>query len=238
MMLKKLNLFLAVTSIALFSVDAHAQRLTTEIAIKPSFFTASSALLLNNHEVSLQNDLNINKSQTLCELYGALSLDRFSIKGSYIFPRSTTSDGLLAKEIINTKLKEETVLTTSSYSVSIARVEFSTPVAINRYTLIEPLIAYQTASQKLNITAQDFNYTQTFTNNDIGLGAEITELLSQYTRLTAKLAFTQNTSILNLKYKYYDRLGYFSAGYDWININNPNIKTRLHGPTLEIGVRF
>ena len=234
----RIKLLIAVI-LALLSADAHAQILSSEIALKPSFFAVSSVLSINNHEISLQNDLNINKSQTLYELYGAVSLDKLNIKASYLFPKTITGDGQITKNLVDAKLKDDFLPATASYSVSAARLELSLPISlINRYTFIEPLAFYQTTSQNLSIIAKDFNYAQTINNNALGFGIELTELISQYARLNAKLALTQNTSIFSLKYKHYDRLGYFGAGYDWTNINNANIKTTLHGPTIETGVRF
>lgn len=233
----RLKLFL-VTLAALLSTEAPAQILSTEVSFRPTFLSTSASTSIAGHEISHQNDLNLNKSHTLYELYGAIYVSQAAIKGYYLFPKTISGDGRLNKLIVDAKSKDDLIPVSASYALSSGRIELAIPYRLNRACLIEPSVVYQSITQNLNITGANYSYADTPKTASFGLGIEITESFSAYDSLNAKLIATQNTSLFSLKYRRNDNRGYVGVGYDWWNIDTPNTKTRMSGPGVEVGVKF
>lgn len=233
----KLKLLLA-TMAALWSYESGAQVLSTELSFRPSFVSTSAATSISGYEISHQSDLNLNKSQTLYELYGAIYVNSAAIKGYYLFPKTITGDGRLAKAIVDTKLKDDFLPVSSSYSLSGGRVELAVPYRINKACLLEPFVAYQSLSQNINIIGANYSYVDAPKLNSFGIGLELTESFTEFDALKAKFLATANTSLFNIEYRRSNKMGFIGVGYDWWNLDTPNTKTRMNGPVVEVGLKF
>lgn len=233
----RLKLFL-VTLAALLGAEAPAQILSTELSFRPAFFSTSASTSIAGNEISHQTELNLNKSNTLYELCGAIHVSQAAIKGYYLFPKTISGDGRLNKLIVDPKAKDELFPVSASYALSSGRVELAVPYRLNRACLIEPSVVYQSITQTLSITGANFNYTDTPKMAAFGLGIEITESFSAHDSLNAKLIATQNSSLFSLKYRRNDNRGHVGVGYDWWNIDALNTKIRMSGPCVEVGVKF
>lgn len=233
----RLKHFLVILA-ALLSTEAPAQILSTEVSVRPAFFSTSASTSIAGNEISHQGDLNLSKSNTLCELYCGIYISRAAIKGYYVFPKTISGDGQLNKLIVDPKSKDEMIPVSASYVLSCGRVELAVPYRLNRACLIEPSVFYQHITQKLSITGDSYIYTDIPKTASFGLGIEITESFSAYDSLIAKLIAAPDATLFSLKYRRNDNRGYVGVGYDWWNIDTPNTKTRMSGPGVELGVKF
>ena len=223
---------------SLWAYESGAQIISSELSFRPAFVSTSASTSIKGYEISHQSDLGLNKSQTLYELYGAIYVNSASIKGAYLFPKTITGDGRLSKAIVDAKLKDDSLPVSSTYSLSGGHIELAIPYRLNKACLIEPLVAYQSLTQTLNITGTDYNYTDAVKLNSFGIGLELTESFTDYDSLKAKFLVTANTSMFNIHYRHSSKMGFVGIGYDWLNLDTPNTKTRMSGPMIEIGVKF
>ena len=223
---------------SLWAYESGAQIISSELSFRPAFMSTAASTSIKGYEISHQSDLNLNKSQTLYELYGAVYINSAAIKGYYLFPKTVSGDGLLTKLIVDTKAKEDLLPVSTNYTLSGGRVELAIPLRINKACLLEPTIAYQAISQNLNITGDNYNYTDAPRLSSFGIGLELTENFTDSDALNAKFLVTANTSLFSVKYRRNDKRGFIGVGYDWWNIDTPNMKTRMNGPVVEVGVKF
>lgn len=236
----KMRLKLVVAFLSLVVVNANAQALQTEISFQPAFVQSSTVSQINGYDIAHDTDLNLSKNKTIYTLYGAIFLNHLAVKGYYIFPVVTSGDGRVLQVVSDPKKKpaDGFYQVSSNYTFSGNRIELAFPYRLNNLCLLEPFALYQTTTQSINITGKDYSYTDSTTNKSFGLGLQLTESLSSYDQLKAKFLATSNANMFQIKYLRTHKTGALGVGYDWLTIDNPNIKTRISGPTLEIGVRF
>ena len=223
---------------SLWAYESGAQIISSELSFRPAFVSTSASTSVKGYEISHQSDLNLNKSQTLYELYGAVYINSAAIKGYYLFPKTVSGDGLLTKLIVDAKAKDDLLPVSTNYTLSGGRVELAIPLRINKACLLEPAIAYQAISQNLKITGDNYNYTDAPRLSSFGIGLELTEYFTDYDSLKAKFLATSNSSLFNIHYRRNSKMGFVGIGYDWLNLDTPNTKTRMSGPTIEVGVKF
>lgn len=232
----KLKLFLA-TLMALWSVDSGAQVLSSELSFRPVLSSMSGYSSISGYEISHQSELGLNKSVTLYELSGSITIPQLSLSGYYMFPKTVSGNGRLLKAVAG-DIKDDYLPVTTSCSISLGRVEIAIPFMLNRVCKVEPVAAYQSLSLSTEITGGKYNYSDKQKSNSFGAGIEITEQFSRVDWLSAKYLATQNTSLFQVKYRRDSNLGFVGVGYDWWNIDFPNSKIRMNGPAVEIGLRF
>lgn len=95
----KLKLFLA-TLMALWSVDSGAQVLSSELSFRPVLSSMSGYSSISGYEISHQSELGLNKSVTLYELSGSITIPQLSLSDQEISTFKHIGKLLIPEELI------------------------------------------------------------------------------------------------------------------------------------------
>lgn len=230
-----------VVVVALFvASDSPAQIIATEVKVAPFFANMQSSLQIKDIDVS-HDSLAITKNPVLYELSGSVYTRHASLRGYYLFPKTLNGDGLLPAGVANNK--NEALPSVVNVSLNSCRLELAVPVRISQAFMVEPLLTYQSITPSIQITGKEFSYNSTSRLSGVGVGVELTENLSNSAAFKVKYistvpGATTSSSLFQLRLNAVDRNMMLGVGYDWWTFNIDNYKSRVQGPTVEVGVRF
>jgi hypothetical protein len=221
-------------------VDVFAQGVGWNFGVTPMFASINSSANIKNFEIRHQDDLGWGRTTIFYEIHGAIYSRQASIRAYYLFQKAFNGDGLLPPGIAEKTKggKDEPLPVSSSFTLNASRVELAIPVRLNRSLLIEPMFIYQTISPSITITGKDYSFSHNPKISAVGLGLEITEMVSRNSVLRFKYLATQKTQMFEAKYLVYEKNMFFGGGYSCWTFQDDNFNARIQGPTAEVGLNF
>ena len=197
----------------------------------------------NQPGINFNDDLNVNRDTSLCEVYGSANSRNFSARGYYLFPKKLSGSGKLLPGQYDSpdpeKNKKE-IAATAENSFKASRLEIGVPISY-RNLAIEPFFVNQWTTGNFQIKSDEFNYNKELSCSNAGFGVFVTELFQDAT-LNLKWFKTSNDSLFEAKYSGFNPSYFWSIGYTYRTFNlgysEGKIQTSIKGPIFEAGVIF
>jgi hypothetical protein len=217
--------------------NAAAQQYALDIGVTPFFDKLSASATIKNIDVALNDQLGLDKNNTLWEGFAAINTRTCSLRGYYLFPKSVSADSLLPVTIAVDKDKKPIPVTTT-FTLKANRLEVAVPLRVNRFVMVEPMFVYQTISPVVSITGKGYSFTSNPKLSAAGIGVELTEKVARNTLVRLKYVATANMSLFEAEARYVDGAMFFGGGYSCWNYDTAGMKVRVQGPMARAGFRF
>lgn len=209
-----------------------------DVGFTPIFSSVSVAIPIKNRDVSLQNDLDLNKSAVLNRGYLSIYMLSVNMRYYYTFQKhSESGNGLLPAGIAKEQDKKPLVVT-SQFTFNDSHLEIGVPFVVNRNFLIETIFVSEWINPSINITGKDYNYMDNDQHSSLGIGVSVKENLSSRLALDSKFYLTNSSSLFEITSALKMSNIYCGVGYFYKKMDVSRFRIKISGPMIELGIIF